>query len=80
MKKNEHFLIANVDRAFFARRAVDAYSLVKERRPSYDVDEDMAADLLCDLLHFIRSVGADPNQKLQQALSNFEAEESGDEA
>lgn len=69
---------SNDTRAEFAASALAMYGLKKEGRAWYDAPEDMAADLMCDLLHFIRSKDADPELKLKTAKSNFEAEEAED--
>ncbi|MGD9658489.1 MAG: hypothetical protein AB7U61_12785 [Methylocystis sp.] len=68
--------IDNSTRAALAETALEAYAMTAENRLAYDVPEDMAADLICDLLHFIRSTGADPTQKARMAMTNFEAEET----
>lgn len=65
----------NATRATLAEVAITAYAKAAASRPAYDTPEDMAADLLCDLLHFIRATGADPMQKARLAMANFEAEE-----
>ena len=69
-------LIANADRAEYAAYALDQYGLHKEGRADYDRPEDMAADLICDLLHLVRAHDVDdPLRMLETARVNFEAEE-----
>ena len=68
--------ITNADRGEYAAYALDQYGLHKEGRADYDRPEDMAADLICDLLHLIRAHDVeDPIRMLQTARMNFEAEE-----
>ena len=68
--------ITNADRAEYAAHALDQYGLHKERRSDYDRPEDMAADLICDLLHLIRAHDVeDPLRMLETARMNFVAEE-----
>jgi hypothetical protein len=68
--------ITNADRAEYAAYALDQYALHKEGRADYDRPEDMAADLICDLLHLIRAHDVeDPIRMLETARMNFEAEE-----
>ena len=68
--------ITNADRAEYAAYALDQYGLHKEGRADYDRPEDMAADLICDLLHLIRAHDVeDPLRMLQTARMNFVAEE-----
>jgi hypothetical protein len=65
----------NGERAQAAAYGLDTYSKAKEGRADYDDPVDMAADLICDLLHLIRSHDGDPLKKLAMAQTNFEAEE-----
>ena len=67
--------LTNEQRAEWAAHALDAYGRGKEGRADYDAPEDMAADLICDLLHLIRAHDADPIQKIEMAKINFETEE-----
>ena len=68
--------ITNADRAECAAYALDQYGLHKEGRADYDRPEDMAADLICDLLHLIRAHDVeDPLRMLETARMNFVAEE-----
>ena len=68
--------ITNADRAEYAAHALDQYGLHKEGRADYDRPEDMAADLICDLLHLIRAHDVeDPLRMLETARIHFEAEE-----
>jgi hypothetical protein len=69
----------NEERAEYAEESLIRYCLAKEGRDGYDNRIDEAADLICDLLHLIRSYGGNPDQKLSQAAINFDAEEA-DEA
>lgn len=69
--------ITNETRAEWAAFALDAYGITKEGKADYDAPEDMAADLICDLLHLIQQHGVyDPRDKLKTALINFEGEQS----
>ena len=69
--------ITNSHRAECAAHALDAYGLVKEGRADYDPSEDMAGDLICDLLHLLRAHDrGDPLKKLETARMHFEAEEA----
>jgi hypothetical protein len=65
----------NEERAQAAAHGLDAYSEAKEGRADYDDPVDMASDLICDLLHLIRSRDGDPLKKLAMAQTNLEAEE-----
>jgi hypothetical protein len=65
----------NEERASAAAHGLDAYGFAKEGRDDYDVPEDMATDMICDLMHLIRGHGADPLKALETAKTNFEAEE-----
>jgi len=68
--------IKNADRAEYAAYALDQYGLHKEDRADYDRPEDMAADLISDLLHLIRAHDVeDPLRMLETARMNFEAEQ-----
>lgn len=69
----------NLQRAADASYALNAYSRTKTGKDAYDVIEDEASDLICDLMHLIRAHGVDPLAKLQTATINFEAEEAGEE-
>ncbi len=69
--------MTNEERAEYAAAAADAYSNAKEGQPDYDTPEDIAADLICDLLHLIRAHDADPIKKLKSAVTNFLCEEEG---
>ena len=64
----------NQERAEWAARALDAYGIDKEGKPDYDTTEDMAADLICDLLHLVYQHNGDPMKKLKMAITNFECE------
>jgi hypothetical protein len=64
----------NEQRAEFAAYALDCYGVHKEGRADYDAPEDMAADLICDLLHLIKAHGFNPEKYLTRALTNYEAE------
>ena len=71
--------IANADHAEYAAYALDQYGLDKEGRADYDRPEDMAADLICDLLHLIRAHDVErPLRMLETARMNFVAEEQGE--
>jgi hypothetical protein len=68
--------ITNAGRAEYAAYALDQYGLHKEGRADYDRPEDMAADLISDLLHLIRAHDLDdPIRMLETARMNFETEE-----
>ena len=67
--------LSNDERAEWAAVGLDAYGEAKEGSAAYDEPEDMAADMISDLLHLIRAHGADPLKKLATAQMNFEAEE-----
>lgn len=71
----------NEERAEWAAHALDEYGLQKEGDAEYDNPEDMAADLICDLLHLIAAHCDDKTalQKLAMAQTNYEAERDGDE-
>ena len=71
--------ISNKDRAGWAATALNQYGIAKEGRPDYDLPEDMAADLICDLMHLIRAHDADPQFKLKIAILDFEGEEDEQE-
>jgi hypothetical protein len=74
-----HSSITNADRSEHAAYALDQYGLHKEGRADYDRPEDMAADLICDLLHLIRAHDVDdPFRMLETARMNFIAEEEGE--
>ena len=68
--------ITNAHRAAYAEHGLDAYAQFKEGRCNYDPVPDMAGDLICDLLHLVRTEGGDPLAVLCTAQMNFEAEES----
>jgi hypothetical protein len=69
--------ITNAQRAAYAEHGLDAYAQFKEGRPVYDLVPGMAGDLICDLLHLVRSEGGDPLAVVRTAQMNFEAEEAG---
>ena len=60
----------------YAVSAVTMYALKKEGHNHYDTSENIAGDLMTDLLHLIRARGGDPDAKLRMAKMNFEAEEA----
>ena len=64
----------NEDRAEAAAYGLDAYGIAKEGRADYDAPEDMATDMITDLLHLIRAHDADPIKALKVAQHNFENE------
>jgi hypothetical protein len=69
--------ITNADRGEYAAYALDEYGIRKEGRADYDQPEDMAADLICDLLHLIRAHDCKaPLKMLETARMHFEAEEA----
>lgn len=70
----------NLQRAAWAEHALKHYSRNKTGKTSYDVVEDMASDLICDLLHLLRTKGHDPLNMLVRARGHLEAEERGDES
>lgn len=68
-------MLSNETRIEAAKHAVDEYQDFKPG--GYDHLENMAGDLITDLLHLIDSIGADPAKKLAAAFMNFEAEKDG---
>lgn len=70
----------NAERAEYAKQGLIQYCFEKEGAAGYDNPIDEAADLICDLLHFIRAEGGDPVKKLAMAVTNFEAEEEEESA
>jgi hypothetical protein len=73
--------ITNANRAEYAAYALDQYGLHKEGRADYDRPQDMAADMICDLLHLVRAHDVeDPLRMLETARTNFEAEEQEEAA
>ena len=69
--------ITNEQRQEWAATGLDAYGIAKERRADYDAPEDMASDLIADLLHLCVGHGDTPEramQRLETARMNFEAE------
>jgi hypothetical protein len=67
------------ERAEHAAAMCDDYGRLVEGRPDYDAPEDIAADLITDLLHMIKAHGVDPHDKLLTATNNYEAEQAGEE-
>ena len=76
MIDSDKFNDKNEFRAECASHALDEYGRVKEGKADYDAPEDMAADLICDLLHLICAHGGDALAKLETAKMHFEAEEN----
>ena len=70
---------SNERRAEHAAAICDQYGLLTHRRPDYDAPEDIAADLITDLMHLIKAHDGDPLGKLQTATINYEAEQAGEE-
>lgn len=70
---------ANEQRAEYAAFALDEYGIRKEGRSDYDASEDMAADLICDLLHLIEAHGGDAEKSLRVARINYAAERNGED-
>lgn len=71
--------VTNEERIESAKHALDEYGQFKNGSSEYDFTEDMAGDLITDLLHLIHSIGADPDKKLAAAITNFEAEKDGND-
>jgi len=72
----------NAQRGEWAAYELDTYAIAKEGRADYDAPEDVAADMLCDLLHLIsqHTDAETAKSKLQTALINFEAELAEEES
>jgi hypothetical protein len=70
---------SNETRAEHAAIMCDEYGRLVEGRPDYDEPEDIATDLITDLMHLIRAHGVNPFDKLETAKINYEAEQAGEE-
>ena len=70
---------SNEDRAEHAAAMCDDYGRLIEGRPDYDAPEDIATDLITDLMHLIKAHGFDPHQKILTASINYDAEQAGEE-
>jgi hypothetical protein len=70
---------SNEARVEQAAALCDEYGRLTHGRPDYDAPEDIAADLITDLMHLIEAHGADPHAKLLTATINYAAERAGEE-
>ena len=57
-----------------ADMAVVMYAMKKEGHNHYDTPENIAGDLITDLLHLIHTRGGDTDAKLRMAKMNFLSE------
>ncbi len=71
----------NLQRASWARKALDAFAVETGQRPSSNDDElgEALGDLMCNLLHLARAKGFDPIAMHERAQRTFEGEEFDDE-
>jgi hypothetical protein len=69
---------SNEDRAEHAAAICDEYGRLIHGKPDYDAPEDIATDLITDLMHLIDAHGSDPHDKLLTATINYEAERAGE--
>lgn len=69
---------SNETRAEHAAAICDEYGRLTHGKPDYDAPEDIAADLITDLMHMIKAHGADPHDKLITATINYKAEQAGE--
>ena len=67
----------NHDRAGFAHRALDEFARITRSEPGDDV-EQVAGDLVCDLMHLMALTGHDPYAIIDSAIGHFVAELTGD--
>jgi hypothetical protein len=70
---------SNETRAEHAATMCDEYGRLTHGRADYDAPEDIATDLITDLMHLIKVHGVDPLDKLLTATINYEAEQAGEE-
>jgi hypothetical protein len=78
-KPDRHRTRSIETRAEHAAAICDKYGRLVEGRPGYDAPEDIAADLVTDLMHLIKAHGGDPHDKLLTATINYEAEQVREE-
>ena len=70
---------SNETRAEHAAVLCDDYGRLTHGKPDYDAPEDIATDLITDLMHLMKAHGVDPLDKLEAAKINYEAEQAGEE-
>ena len=68
-------MVSNEDRAGFAGEALSHYCKVKEGSEEfYEDSRTVALDLMCDLMHYLDSVGADVDDTVAMAKMHYEEE------
>ncbi|HEY5211714.1 MAG TPA: hypothetical protein VIJ38_01685 [Acidobacteriaceae bacterium] len=67
--------ITNEQRAMWADSAIEKFKEETGQVHSGDANEEVLADLICDLIHWADHIGVDFEAAFETATMNYEAEE-----